>query len=148
MIWATLGDLRFELLRAPESADLAIGHTYAEHAVIEGKPKLQWTGDALRERNWTIRLHHSFCDPDTVMTALRTAAAGHQALPLSLGTGTYLGRYVIVDISEETLFTGPTGRTMELAATLKLKEWAGEESKGVGEAVTGIAQRLIGSVWR
>lgn len=147
-MWATLGDVRFELLRAPESADLAIGHTYAEHAVIEGKPKLQWTGDALRERNWTIRLHHSFCDPETVMTALRTAAAGHQALPLSLGTGTYLGRYVIVSVNEETLFTGPTGRVMELAATLKLKEWAGEESKGVGEAVTGVAQRLIGSVWR
>lgn len=147
-MWATLGDLRFELLRAPESADLSIGHTYAEHAVIEGKPKLQWTGDALRERNWTIRLHHSFCDPETVMTALRTASAGHQALPLSLGTGTYLGRYVIVSVNEETLFTGPTGRVMELAATLKLKEWAGAESKGVGEAVTGVAQRLIGSVWR
>ena len=66
-MWALLGDLWFDLLLAPETADLSTRHDYAVHPVIEGKPKVQWTGDELDERNWTIRLHSVFCDPDTVM---------------------------------------------------------------------------------
>jgi hypothetical protein len=148
MIWATLGDIRFELLRAPESADLAIGHPYAEHAVIEGKPKLQWTGDALPRPQldhpaapFVLRPGHR----DDGASDRRRKPSGPAAVARHR---TYLGRYVIVDISEQTLFTGPTGRTLELAATLKLKEWAGGESRGTGEAVVTSGRTLIGSVWR
>ena len=146
-MWAMLGDIRFELLRAPEMADLTTRHVYAEHAVIEGKPKLQWTGDALKERNWTIRLHATFCDPDAVMTAIRTLAAQHQAQPLSLGSGEYLGRYVVVEIHELTLVTDATGATVAQTADLKLKEWVGTETGSTGEAVAAGGRSLVGSVW-
>lgn len=147
-MWATLGDIRFELLRAPEVADLTSRHVYAEHPVIEGKPKLQWTGDALKERNWTIRLHATFCDPDAVMTAIRTLAARHQAQPLSLGSGAYLGRFVVAEIHELTLVTDALGATVAQTADLKLKEWIGTESSGTGEAVAAAGQSIVGSVWR
>ena len=148
-MWAVLGDIRFELLRAPEMADLTTRYNYAEHVVIEGKPKLQWTGDALKERNWTIRLHSVFCDPDAVMTAIRAMADKHQAQPLSLGTGEYLGRYVLAEIHELALVTDALGATVSQTADLKLKEWVGTASaSGTGEAVAGGGQTIVGSVWR
>jgi phage protein U len=146
-MWGMLGDIRFELLRAPESADLTIKHNYAEHAVIEGKPKIQWTGDALRERNWTIRLHYTFCDPDAVIAAIRAMAARHEALPLSLGTGEYLGRYIVTDINEVSTVTDAIGSTWAMTAALKLKEWVGTAASDTGEAVAGSGQTLVGSVW-
>ena len=147
-MWAMLGDIRMELLRAPETADLSTKYNYAEHPVIEGKPKLQWSGDALKERNWTIRLHRAFCDPDAVMTAMRSMADKHQALPLSLGSGQYLGRYVVTEIHEQMLVTDAAGATVAQTADLKLKEWVGQDSSGTGEAVASSGQTLAGSVWR
>lgn len=147
-MWAILGDIRFELLRAPEIADLTTRYNYAEHPVIEGKPKLQWVGDALKERTWTIRLHSVFCDPDAVMTAIRGVADKHQALPLSLGTGEYLGRYVVAEIRELALVTDALGATVAQTADLRLKEWVGAASSGTGEAVVSSGQALAGSVWR
>ena len=147
-MWGILGEIRFELLRAPEMADLTTRYNYAEHAVIEGKPKVQWTGDALRERNWTIRLHSTFCDPVAVMTAIRGMADQHQAQPLSLGTGEYLGRYVVTEIHELTLVTDALGATVAQTADLKLKEWIGREATGTGEAVAASGRTLVGSVWR
>ena len=147
-MWAILGDIRFELLRAPEMADLTIRYTYAEHPVIEGKPKLQWTGDALRERNWTIRLHSVFCDPDAVMTAIRGLADKHQAQPLSLGTGEYLGRYVVTEIHELALVTDTLGATVAQTADLRLKEWIGTAGgSDTGEAVAAGGHTPAGSVW-
>ncbi|GAB6035882.1 hypothetical protein JCM15519_04410 [Fundidesulfovibrio butyratiphilus] len=134
-MWATFGDIRFELLRAPEQADLTTAHEYAEHKVIEGKPKVQWVGDGLRKRTWEIRLHSAYCDPDMVMRAIRTAAGEHKALPLSLGAGEYLGRYTVLSIREQTQATDPTGGTVAMTASLELREWIGQVAAPTGEAV-------------
>ena len=146
-MWALLGDIYFELLFTPEAADLKTLHNYAEHSVIEGKPKLQWTGDGLQERNWMIRLHSTFCDPDTVMSFLHSVAAEHKALPLSLGTGQYLGRYVIAEIYEQTLVTDQYGGTIAQTAGLKLKEWIGTGADVAGEAVYAASDAVPGAVW-
>lgn len=149
MLWAILGDIMFSLQRAPELADLTTRYNYAEHPVIEGKPKLQWTGDALRERDWTIRLHSVFCDPDAAMTAMRDLAGRHLALPLSLGTGEYLGRYVITEIHEVENVTDAWGGTLAMTADLRLKEWVGTVTPAAtGEAVTPPGQTPPGGVWR
>lgn len=145
-MWALLGDLWFDLLLAPETADLSTRHDYALHPVIEGKPRTQWTGDELDERNWTIRLHSVFCDPDTVMYDLRAIAAEHTALPLSLGTGQYLGRYTIVEIREQTLVTDQYGGTISQTAELRLREWVGTDVQETGEAVVAEDDPVPGAI--
>ena len=145
-MWALLGDVQFELLFAPEQADLTARYNYAEHPVIEGKPKVQWTGDALKERNWTIRLHSVFCDPDVVMIAIRSMAGQHQAQALSLGTGEFLGRYVITEIHELTLVTDAAGGTVSQTADIRLKEWIGQAASDSGEAVATTDQPVAGMV--
>lgn len=145
-MWALLGDLWFDLLLAPEMADLSTRHDYAVHPVIEGKPRTQWTGDELDERNWSIRLHSVFCDPDTVMYDLRAIAAEHTALPLSLGTGQYLGRYTIVEIREQTLVTDQYGGTISQTADLRLREWVGTDTEETGEAIVAEDDPVPGAI--
>lgn len=145
-MFAVLGDFRFELLRAPEMADLTTEHEYATHKVIEGKPKVQWVGDELHKRTWDIRLHRVFCDPDAVMRAIRAAAAEHKAYPLSLGSGEYLGRYTINSIHEVTNVADDIGATVAQTATLALQEWTGQEATATGEAVTSAGVAPFGAV--
>lgn len=145
-MFASLGDITFELLRAPEQADRTTEHEYAAHKVIEGKPKTQWTGDNLTKRAWDIRLHSAYCDPDAVMRAIRAAAAQHMAYPLSLGSGEYLGRYIVTAIHEVTTMADATGSTVEQTANLALQEWIGDDAAAQGEAVTTDGANPFGAV--
>ena len=55
-MYALLGDIQFDLITYFDSFETDFGTDYAEHAVIDGKPRLQYMGDRLDE----IRIELSF----------------------------------------------------------------------------------------
>ncbi|HIK42153.1 phage tail protein [Thermoleptolyngbya sp. M55_K2018_002] len=120
-IWGVLGSVEFELEVAPNSFGLKESTEYASHDRIEGKPRLQWTGDALHEADMTFRWLYEWCDPEQQIKLLRDEMAKHEPLRLVIGSR-YVGAFVILDITSSLIVTDEVGRTLQLEATVKLKE--------------------------
>lgn len=128
MQYALLGELQFEMLAYFSGLEGRFASDYSEHPRIEGKPRLQWTGDKLDE--WTIRLkfHIGYCDPEAELTKLNKTRAAHQVLPFVLANGDYKGEFVITDLQVTSEQTDAQGKLTSLEATLSLKEFVEPEN--------------------
>jgi phage protein U len=122
MQFALLGDVQFELITYFDGLDGKFGADYAEHARIEGKPRLQWMGDKLDEWSLTLKFHQAYCDPEVELVKLRTAMDGHVALPFVLASGDYKGKFVITDISITSEQTDTRGVLVAVGVALTLRE--------------------------
>lgn len=121
-MYAQLGSIQFQLIM-PTGMDSSQTYNYAEHQVIEGKPRLQYIGDGLDLFNIQIRFHFSFCAPGAELKRLRDEAGKHLAMPLVFANGTYKGRYVIEKIDVTAEQTADDGSLMSADIKLTLKEW-------------------------
>ena len=128
MQYALLGDLQFELLAYFDGLEGQFGSDYAEHARIEGKPRLQWIADKLD--SWVIKLkfHISYCDPEEELARLRQASSSHAPLPFILANGEYKGDFVITDISSTAEHTDSYGQLLAVEASISLKEYVEPQS--------------------
>lgn len=133
-MFAMLGVIPFELLTSPVAMDGRRTFNYAEHAVIEGKPRLQYVGDGLEEYNFTFRFHREFCSPMVQYAALVASASVHVALPLILGNGLYLGRYVILEIADVLEAAGTDGTPVYLEVRVMLREWVEDDPVEIKKA--------------
>ncbi len=122
MLFALLGPIQFELITYFDGFDGHFGANYAEHALIEGKPRIQWVGDKLDE--WTIKLkfHRLYCEPEWELARLREAMQAHTPLPFVLATGEYKGQFVITSLSTTPEQTDLLGALVSVGASLTLKE--------------------------
>lgn len=127
-MWAALGDIRFELLKAPSSVGVKHGANFAEHGRVEGKPTLQWTGDGLDTVDLDVHLlrHDRIGNPDQRIAALKAALAAHAPLALTYGDGRYPGRFVITGLDVKIDQTADNGATVAATVKISLKEWVGE----------------------
>lgn len=122
-MFAQLGDIRFELITYFDGLDGSQVYNFAEHQVIEGKPLLQYIGDALETVSINFKFHVIYCDPATEFKRIKDMAAKHQALPFIFGNGIYKGRYVITEITDTVEVTAVDGTVIEVSAKCSLKEW-------------------------
>lgn len=120
---ALLGDVTFDLITYFEGSETRIAAQFAEHALIEGKPQLQWTGDKLDEVTWTLVFHLGFCDPEKELQKLKKLIAEHQAAPLHYSNGEYKGTFVATDCSATSRQVMRDGTLIWLEASLTLKEF-------------------------
>lgn len=122
---ALLGTIAFSLVTYFEGMEAKFAADYAEHALIEGKPLLQWTGDKLDEISWDIVFHAGYCDPETEMLKLRQAVRDHKALPLVFANGDYLGYFVPTEasVTSRMLTAGGTALWIESKITLREFVW-------------------------
>lgn len=121
-----LGDIVFEALTGPTEENVRQSYDYAEHALIEGKPDLQYIGEGLIERDLSMHFHASFCRPAEQLQKLRAAASPPQALDLIMGhSGAYAhqGTYVIAEIAQTTDWTVPDGELLAVTVQVKLREY-------------------------
>jgi phage protein U len=125
-LFATLGEIQFEVVGSPEGFESSRGYDFAEHRVIESKPILQWVGNDLERLKFELRLHSSFTDPAAKMALLRSTAAAHQALPLVFGNGGFRGFFVIESIAVRSQQLSAQGAPIAITAALALKEWVAE----------------------
>jgi len=145
-MYAQLGPVAFDLVTYWDGHDAKRGYEYAQHKVLEGKPKLQWTGDGLEEITIAVELHAVYCNPEEQLNILYDAAANHQAMPLIMGSGVYRGKYILASINQTTKHTDSQGRILSLSAKLALTEWTGDAKPPAGTAVATPGRPVPGAV--
>jgi phage protein U len=133
-VFATLGEIPFEVVGSPEGFESSRAYDFAEHRVIESKPRLQWLGNDLERLKFELRLHKSFTDPAAKLALLRSTAAAHLALPLVFGNGGFRGFFVIESIAMRSQQLSAHGAPIAMTAALALKEWAAESELFSGTA--------------
>lgn len=119
-----LGDKIFQGLLAPSSwSTTGNDAMYSEHALINGKPRLQMTGEALERVSLTIRLRAEFCIPANELKQLEDWQSSGTVLPLLLGNGTYLRDYVITSMPRTHLQFLPDGTLLDCDLSVSLLEY-------------------------
>ncbi len=97
-MFAVLGDIPFQVVGSPEALSDSRGYDFAEHRVVQDRPRLQWLADDLVRIQLEMLLHRSFTEPAASLLVLHQAASTHAALPLIFGNGDFRGYFVITRI--------------------------------------------------
>jgi phage protein U len=125
-VFAILGEIPFEVTSSPEALVAARHYDYAEHRVIEGRPRLQWIADALETIRLELLLHRTVSDPAASLALLQVAASSHSAMPLVFGNGDFRGYFVIVEIETLSRQLSGTGDPLAISVKLTLREFVPE----------------------
>lgn len=126
-MFALLGDVQFDLITYFDGFESQFGADYAEHALIEGKPRLQFIGDKLDEIRIQLAFHLHYCDPEAELAKLKEALAAHDAMALVLGNGDYKGWFVLTDVQATSKHTDEAGTLIALEASITLREFVGDK---------------------
>ena len=126
-MFALLGDVQFDLITYFDGFESQFGADYAEHPLIEGKPRLQFIGDKLDEIRIQLAFHLHYCDPEAELAKLKDALAAHQAMALVLGNGDYKGWFVLTDVQATSKHTDKAGTLIALEASITLREFVGDK---------------------
>jgi phage protein U len=124
-MFAILGDIEFTVAGGISAMEHSASADWAEHARIQGKPLLEWVGEGLDECNLTIELHPALGDPEQRLRALRLAKSQHQPLAFVMGSGEYLGPYVITQLNNTVRRATAVGQLMAATVQLSLREYTG-----------------------
>lgn len=121
-MFAQLGDIVFDGVLGPEALSISGEETYAEHALINVRPKLDHTGTGLRTINMTIQFHFQFCTPETQSAAMWKHKEQADILTFVLGNGRIIGDFVITAITETPSQTDGFGTYICVKLNITLKE--------------------------
>jgi phage protein U len=130
-MFAILGDIEFTVAGGISGMEQSGSADWAEHARIQGKPLLEWIGEGLDECNLTIELHPVLGDPEERLRTLRLAKSKHEPLAFVMGSGEYLGAYVITNISNAIRRSTAVGQIKAATVQLSLKEYTGAFTRKV-----------------
>lgn len=97
--------------------------SYAEHALLDGKPRLQNTGNALDEYQLTVFVHAQYGDPKALFQQLDTARMDGEVLPFIDSTGEYLGDFVITNIDPEVIQVDGLGNWVAANIPFLIREY-------------------------
>jgi phage protein U len=125
-MFAVFGEILFQVLTSPNGFESARSWDYAEHRVVEDRPKLQWIANALETLELDFHFHASFTDPTAQLEALTAAADDHNARPLVFGNGTHRGYFIVLGIRTTSTQMSSDGLLIALTTRVSLKEWAFE----------------------
>lgn len=128
-MWAVLGDIEFEVKYHPGRQDERSGADYAQHALIQGKPRAEWVGDSLDELTLELTLHSMLVDPEEQIRRLKAAKSAHEPLPYVLGSGDYRGIYLLTEVAVTTRKTDAEGRLVVATVSINLLEYSGKYTK-------------------
>ncbi|KWZ44876.1 hypothetical protein WS72_13325 [Burkholderia savannae] len=126
-MFAILGDIQFDLIGYFDGFEATFGTDYAEHALLEGKPRLQRMADKLDEVRIELSFHYQFCNPEAELAKLRAALSAKQAMALVFGNGDYKGWFVLSEVQTNSKQTDPSGTVLALEATITLREFVGDK---------------------
>lgn len=119
--FCTIGDLALQLNEAPSTWREKTGFEYAEHQVLEGKPKLQALGGKLDELQLEFTLHAGQADIGFITNRLGEMRDGAEVVAVTMGDGEYLGEFVITECTFDrgAAFDNGTSLTASLSVTLR-----------------------------
>ncbi|QIH08915.1 MULTISPECIES: phage tail protein [unclassified Pseudomonas] len=150
-MFAILGDIEFTLAGGITGMEQRGSADWAEHPRIQGKPLLEWIGEGLDEYSLTIELHSVLGDPEARLRALQAAKKKHEPLAFVMGSGQYLGPYVIVDLSNAIHRATDNGQIRSATVQVSLKEYTGAFTRKalrpglLDPSVSGTSAAVVGS---
>lgn len=121
-MYAQLGNIIFEGPKSFGSYQSTKQTNLVEHALIDGKPRLQKVGVNLEQLNISIQLHQRFCDVASEIEALTLACLNSEVMPLLDGTGLFIGNFVIKSVDKTYEHTDPQGVPVLAQLSLSLTE--------------------------
>jgi phage protein U len=121
-MFAQLGSIPFQGLKGFTQFSEGRSTNLAEHARIEGKPRLQRIGSNLNELSVTVLLHASFCNPEEDFAQLDDARETSEILPLVLSNGVYVSDYVVASLERTIQQTDAFSNIVSMSVNMTLKE--------------------------
>lgn len=122
-MYAKLGDIVFENLVGFEAMSDKRATNYAQQPVIDGKPRLDRTGEELTQFTITFNLHIAFCNPEDEYAKLNNARIAGTVLPFIYGNGFIEGDFVISTIERTFNKTDKIGNLEWITVTVTLLEF-------------------------
>ncbi len=122
-MFAILGEIPFEVFGSPERLDAVRLYDYAEHRVVEDRPRLQWLAESLEVLELEMMFHRSFTDPMAKLALLIGTAEMHLPLPLVFGNGEFWGFFVITEIGTASRQLSGVGDPLAVTVRVVLREW-------------------------
>lgn len=122
-MYAYLGDIKFEGFKGFSDFTGTNETVLSEHSVIEGKPRLQMTGEKLEEISLKFTLHVSFCNPEKEVEILQSYRRDGQVIPFVAGDGTTYGDFVIKTITRSYVQTDKNGSIVAIELDVTLIEY-------------------------
>lgn len=122
-MYCSLGNINFQLLKGFNVFDDEQESVYAQHNLIESKPRLQRMGDALQTFDLSIKFHVAFCNPEVEFDNLNKARVNGTVLALVYGNGYYEGDFVITKIKRSPKQTDNKGSYVEVDLDISILEF-------------------------
>ena len=138
MYWQ-LGDIVFEKQNGFESFEIKTESEIAEHSLIQGKPRLQSTGQKANEGTISIHIHSYFADPKKQYDKLEKYRGDLSVLALIGGDGTVYGDFIIKSLDLKINQVTPDGKWVDITCEVDLLEnyWSDARKKAEQEAKDG-----------
>lgn len=138
-MYAQLGNIIFQGLLGFDTLDFEGDEAvYAEFPLINGKPRLQKTGETLQDIAITIKFHAEFCNPSEQIARLKEAKSLGEIMPLLMGNGKYIADFVIISFPYTVDETFADGTIIQATVSLMIKEYIAsnkiEKKEQVGKA--------------
>jgi len=124
-MFAILGTIEFTVAGGIRGMEHSGSADWAEHPRIQNKPLLEWIGEGLDEINLTIELHPLLGDPEARLRSLRKAKSQHEPLAFVMGSGDYLGPYVITHLGNAIRRATAVGQVFASTVQISLREYTG-----------------------
>jgi phage protein U len=121
--FCTLGDLVLQLAEAPGTFKEKYAFEFAEHPVLQGKPKLQAIGGKLDELQLEFQHHAGKSDIGFIVNRLSKMLDGAEVVTLTMGDGEYLGQFVVTDLNFDRTTTFANGTSMAATFGVSLREY-------------------------
>lgn len=112
------------------------GANIVEHALIDAKPRLQKVGSKLDKITLAVNLHIGFCTPEDVIFEFEKYVKNSTPVPITLGTGKFLGNFILTDIKKTLVQSNRSGKIIECKIEIPALEWVGKTAKPKPTSVT------------
>jgi phage protein U len=122
-MFAQLGNTVFQNLKSFDGYSKKGSAIFAQHNLLDGKPRLQFTGLGLDELSMTIHFHATFCNPADELNKLKTSRDTAEVLGLLYGNGDVGGNYVITELTDVIEQADPQGNLFSINVSISLKEY-------------------------
>src|SRR4051812_9103190 len=107
------------------------GNNVVEHALIEGKPKLQSIGQNLTKLSFSININSAFVNPEAEIAKWKQYVSDSTPVPITLGTGEFLGFFILTSANSDIGQTNNDGGIIQCSLDVAASEFVseGQENK-------------------
>lgn len=121
-MYGQLGDIVFEKLYGLDSFNLKASQVISEHALIDGKPRLENSGSKADEVSISFMLSAYFADPEGQLDKIKGYKETAEVLTFINGAGIVFGDYVIKDYDYTIDDMTPGGQIINASVNVTMIE--------------------------